>query len=87
MSFKRTDKEINDLLLANFYAQSAAAGKPLHHAPQWDHFAAIRQEEAAKKTKSIDEQFAILRACFGIKETVKQTVPVDPLVNKAKQTQ
>ena len=79
MSSQRSTKEINDLLLANFLAASANAGKPVLAAP-------LYKPIAPKEVRpSIDEQFAVLRACFGVGETVQPTEPVEPLLNKTKQ--
>ena len=52
-------------MLANFLAASANAGKPVLAASLYK---PPPKEEPVLRGPSIDEQFAVLRACFGIAE-------------------
>ena len=70
-------EQINHMLLANFYAQSAAVGKPLLAAPLFTH--SHKEEPAAQKTLTIDEQFAVLRSCFA--GSAKRTEPTASRLN------
>jgi hypothetical protein len=79
MSSQRSTEEINDLLLANFLAQSANAGKHVLAAPLYKLDTAPKE---VKKTLSIDEQFDVLRECFGVRETVQPTKSVEPLAKQ-----
>jgi len=45
----KTTEQFNSKMLGLFYAQTAQAGKPLPHAPQWDEHKKQREVELAKR--------------------------------------
>ena len=73
MSSNRSTKEINDMMLANFMAASLGAGKHMLAAPLYKPAPKEVQQTKTIDTKTIDEQFAVLRACFGIVDPPLQT--------------
>ena len=56
------------MMLANFMAASLGAGKHMLAAPLYK-----PAPKEVQTTKTIDEQFAVLRACFGIVDPPLQT--------------
>jgi len=68
MSSNQSTKEMNDLFLENFIADSIKAGKHMLAAPLYK-----PAPKEVQQTKTIDEQFAVLRACFGIVDPPLQT--------------
>jgi len=67
-------------------AASGSAGKHMLAAPLYK-----PAPKEVQNTKTIDEQFAVLRACFGITDPPLQTSvlqqPATPLANKTKANQ